>query len=95
MRVIDIRFTQRIKGKKMKHEFIEANTLEDAWFLTLYRMIDEGRVHTIDRGSFAGQKRIEFDYVTIQIKNPCKVNLIPNISDKYNIKKNETILDSV
>ena len=69
----------------MKHEFIEANTLEDAWFLTLYRMIDEGRVHKIDRGSFAGQKRLEFDYVTIQIKNPGKGNLIPKIPEVYNI----------
>jgi len=69
----------------MKHEFIEANTLEDAWFLTLYRMIDEGRVHKIDRGSFAGQKRLEFDYVTIQIKNPGKGNLIPKIPESYNI----------
>lgn len=69
----------------MKHEFIEANTLEDAWFLTLYRMIDEGRVFKIDRGSFAGQKRLEFDYVTIQIKNPSKGNLIPKIPESYNI----------
>jgi len=69
----------------MKHEFIEANTLEDAWFLTLYKMIDEGRVYKIDRGSFAGQKRLEFDYVTIQIKNPGKGNLIPKIPEVYNI----------
>lgn len=69
----------------MKHEFIEANTLEDAWFLTLYRMIDEGRVFKIDRGSFAGQKRLEFDYVTIQIKNPGKGDLIPRIPESYNI----------
>ena len=69
----------------LKHEFIEANTLEDAWFLTLYRIIDEGRVYTIDRGSFAGQKRLEFDYVTIKIKNPSKGNLIPKIPEIYNI----------
>jgi len=69
----------------VKHEFIEANTLEDAWFLTLYRMIDEGQVHKISRGSFAGQKRLEFDYVTIQIKNPGKGNLIPKIPESYNI----------
>ena len=69
----------------LKHEFIEANTLEDAWFLTLYRIIDEGRVYTIDRGSFAGQKRLEFDYVTIHIKNPGKGNLIPKIPEVYNI----------
>jgi len=70
----------------MKHEFIEANTLEDAWFLTLYRVIDEGRVHTINRGSYAGQKRLEFDYVTIQIKNPGKGDLIPRIPESYNIE---------
>ncbi len=70
----------------MKHEFIEANTLEDAWFLTLYRMIDEGRVFKIDRGSYAGQKRLEFDYVTIQIKNPGKGDLIPRIPESYNIE---------
>jgi len=69
----------------MKHEFIEANTLEDAWFLTLYRMIDEGHTFTIDRGSFSGQKRLEFDYVTIQIKNPGKGNLIPKIPESYKI----------
>lgn len=69
----------------MKHEFIEANTLEDAWFLTIYRIIDEGRVYKIDRGSFCGQKRLEFDYVTVQIKNPSKGNLIPHIPEVYSI----------
>lgn len=69
----------------MRHEFIEANTLEDAWFLAIYRIIDEGRVYKIDRGSFAGQKRLEFDYVTVQIKNPSKGNLIPQIPESYNI----------
>jgi len=64
---------------------IEANTLEDAWFLTLYKMIDEGHVYKIDRGSYAGQKRLEFDYVTIRIKNPSKGNLIPKIPEVYNI----------
>lgn len=69
----------------MTHEFIEANTLEDAWFLTLYRIIDNGRVYKIDRGSFCGQKRLEFDYVTIKIKNPSRGNLIPHIPEVYNI----------
>jgi thymidylate synthase len=69
----------------MKHQFIEANTLEDAWYLTLYRMIDEGRVYKIDRGSFAGQKRLEFDYVTIQIKNPGLGNLVPSIPEGHSI----------
>jgi thymidylate synthase len=69
----------------MKHQFIEANTLEDAWYLTLYRMIDEGRVFIIDRGSFEGQKRLEFDYATIQIKNPGLGNLVPSIPEGHNI----------
>lgn len=64
---------------------IEANTLEDAWFLTLYKIIDEGRVYKITRGSFAGQKRLEFDYITVRIKNPGRGNLIPKIPESYNI----------
>ena len=34
-------------------------------------MLETGREYTIDRGSYKGQKRLEFDHVTIQIKYPC------------------------
>ncbi|MBW1914881.1 MAG: thymidylate synthase [Deltaproteobacteria bacterium] len=54
----------------MKPEFIEARDLPDAWFQCVYRILDTGHEYTIDRGSFEGQNRLEFDYVTVQIKYP-------------------------
>lgn len=66
-------------------QFIEATNLGDAWFQTLFRMLEEGRVFKIDRGSYAGQKRLEFDWVTIQIKHPGIVPLLPQIESHYNI----------
>jgi len=45
--------------------FIKATSLSDAWFQTLYKCIEVGREFVIDEGSFKGQKRLEFDHVTI------------------------------
>ena len=53
--------------------------LPDAWFQCVYRLIETGREYVIDRGSFAGQKRLEFNYVTIQIRYPGVRPLIPDI----------------
>lgn len=66
-------------------QFIEARDLGDAWFQTLYRILEAGTVFKIDRGSYAGQKRLEFDWVTIQIKNPGTRPLLPQIESHYNI----------
>jgi thymidylate synthase len=49
---------------------ISATTLPDAWFQCLYDILDTGRAFTIDRGSNAGQQRLEFDFVAIQIQRP-------------------------
>jgi thymidylate synthase len=59
--------------------------LGDAWFQTLYRILEEGSVFKIDRGSYEGQKRLEFDWVTIQVKNPGTRPLLPQIESHYNI----------
>ena len=64
---------------------IKATHLGDAWFQTLFRMLNEGSVFTIDRGSYAGQKRLEFDYVDIHITHPGDRPLIPQIEQQYNI----------
>jgi thymidylate synthase len=71
----------RFKGKisMLKPEFIEARDLPDAWFQCIYRLLETGREYTIDRGSYAGQKRMEFDYVTVHIKYPGVRPLIPDI----------------
>lgn len=63
----------------MKLEFIEARDLPDAWFQCVYRLLGAGREYTIERGSYEGQKRLEFDYVTVHIKYPNVRPLLPDI----------------
>ncbi len=58
---------------------IEARDLPDAWFQCVYQIIDKGRQYKIDHGSYEGQKRLEFDYVTVHIKYPGVRPLIPDI----------------
>ena len=69
----------------MKLEFIEARDLPDAWFQCVYRLIETGRQYVIDRGSYEGQKRLEFDYVTVHIKFPGVRPLIPDIPPSLGI----------
>lgn len=64
---------------------IEARDISDAWFQCLYKILDVGRVFTIDRGSFAGSRRLEFDYATIRIKYPNTEPLVPKIPHQYGI----------
>ena len=64
---------------------ITARDLSDAWFQTVYKILEEGTVFTIDRGSYAGQKRLEFDYITVQIKYPGTLPLLPQIPHQYGI----------
>jgi thymidylate synthase len=59
--------------------FVKARDLPDAWFQCVYEILDRGRTYTIDRGSFQGQERLEFDYVTIHIKFPGTRPLLPDI----------------
>lgn len=63
----------------MKIAFIEARDLPDAWFQCVDRILDVGREYVIDRGSYEGQKRLEFDYVTIHVKYPGQRPLLPDI----------------
>ncbi len=64
---------------------IEARDLPDAWFQCIYKAIDEGSVFKIDRGSYAGSERLEFDYITIHIKYPGHRPLLPQISERWAI----------
>jgi len=50
--------------------FVEARDIPDSWFQLVYNILDKGRVFTIDKGSYAGQTRLEYDYVTVRIKHP-------------------------
>lgn len=72
-------------SESLNIQHIEARDLSDAWFQTLFRMLDEGRVFKIDRGSYAGQKRLEFDWITVHIKYPGARPLLPQIEAHHNI----------
>jgi len=58
---------------------IEARDLPDAWFQCVYELQETGREYVIDHGSCVGQKRLEFDYVTVQVKYPGVRPMIPDI----------------
>ena len=49
---------------------IEATTLNDAWFQLIWAIYDHGRRETVTRGSYEGDTRLEFDWVTCHIKHP-------------------------
>ena len=63
----------------MNLEFIQARDLPDAWFMCVDKILDVGKEYIIERGSYEGQKRLEFDYITVHIKYPGARPLIPDI----------------
>jgi thymidylate synthase len=58
---------------------IEARDLPDLWFQAVHDILDQGRRFTIDRGSYAGQTRLEYDYFIGHVKFPGTHPLIPDI----------------
>ena len=63
----------------MKIHRIQARDLPDLWFQAVHDILDEGRRFTIDRGSYAGQTRLEYDYFLAHVKYPGTTPLIPDI----------------
>ncbi len=63
----------------MKISLIEARDLSEAWFLCLRKVLTEGYEYKIDRGSYAGQRRKELDFVIVQVRNPGTRPLIPDV----------------
>lgn len=64
---------------------IDGTTIADAWFQTVYKCLEIGRDFMIDRGSYAGDKRLEFDWITIHIKKPWMEPMLPHLSERYSI----------
>jgi len=58
---------------------IEARDLSEAWFLCLRKTLTEGHEYKVDRGSYAGQRRKELDYVVVQVRHPDTRPLIPDV----------------
>ena len=69
----------------MKLEFIEARDLSDAWYQCINRVLEVGKEYIVDRGSYQGQKRLEFDYITVHIKYPGTRPLLPDIPPQLGI----------
>lgn len=63
----------------MEITFIEARDLPDAWFQCVYRIFEAGREYLIERGSFEGQRRLEYDFIVVKINYPETRPLIPDI----------------
>jgi len=63
----------------MKISVIEARDLSEAWFLCLRKTLAEGHEYKIERGSYAGQRRKELDFVVVQVKKPGARPLVPDV----------------
>jgi len=63
----------------VKISVIEARDLSEAWFLCLRKTLSEGYDYRIERGSYAGQRRKELDFVVVQVTNPGTRPLTPNV----------------
>lgn len=68
----------------LKPVFIEAFDLDDAWFQCLSKILDDGYVYKIERGSYKGGKRLEFDFAVIRVKKPSH-QIIPIIPEGMSI----------
>lgn len=63
----------------MKLTQIIARDLPDAWFQAIDAVVNEGYEYVIDRGSYAGTRRRELDFVTIKVEHPGTRPLVPDI----------------
>ena len=63
----------------LKINSIEARDLPEAWFLCLCKCLNEGYEYKIDRGSYAGQRRKELDFIQVHIQYPGSRPLVPDV----------------
>jgi len=68
----------------LKPVFIDAFDLDDAWFQCLCQILEKGYVYTITKGSYEGQKRLEFDFVVVRARKPSH-QIIPIIPEGMSI----------
>jgi len=59
--------------------FIEARDLSEAWFRCVCKTLTDGYEYIIERGSYAGERRKELDFVVIQIQYPGTRPLVPDV----------------
>ncbi len=68
----------------LKPVYLEAFDLDDAWFQCLNAILEKGQVYKITRGSYEGQRRLEFDFITVRVKKPSN-QIIPIIPEGMSI----------
>jgi thymidylate synthase len=58
---------------------ISARDLPDLWFQAVHDILDLGKRFVVDRGSYAGQTRLEYDYFAGHVKFPGTLPILPDI----------------
>jgi thymidylate synthase len=52
------------------HHIDDAIDLPDLWFRAIYDLLKKGRIFEIDKGSYQGQERLEYDFFTGRVAYP-------------------------
>ena len=65
--------------------FIKAWDIPDAWFQAVFKLLEVGFDYTIEHGSYVGQKRLEYDYITVVIQEPQKRPFEPKLNPTIGI----------
>ena len=67
---------------------VNAVDIPDAWFQCISNVLDHGFRYVIEQGSFVGQTRLEFDWITVRIQfsyaEPYDL-MLPKIPEQLNI----------
>jgi thymidylate synthase len=69
----------------LKPQTVQATDLGDAFHQLLFKAVDHGQQFIIDRGSNAGQKRCELDYITVHVTRPWDLPLLPKVNPALNM----------
>ena len=69
----------------MNITFIEARDIPDAWFQCIYQIMEVGREYVIDRGSYEGQTRREFEFAVVKITHPEARPMVPTMPEGSNL----------
>lgn len=64
---------------------VEAKTISDLWFQAVWKVLQVGNRFVVDKGSYAGQTRLEFDYFTGIIDYPNQQDILPVIPPGCNL----------
>lgn len=72
-----------------KPHFVEARDLPDLWFRAVYDCLEKGHAFKIDKGSYEGQQRFEYDYFIGHVAYPEHgsetIEILPQIPKSFGI----------